>query len=283
MIQDIFPHVFQNNFELKYPREDSFFFCFQNGTLLLKRENDSLKLPQFSTLKCLSGEAAAHSSYLFSIDQMDFFLVHETEISLIENESLVFEKSSVIRDMRPMWISFAAASAGQLHRFYKNNRFCGRCGSPMNKGDKERSMVCPSCHNTIYPKISPAIIVAILHKGKILLTKYAGREYAKYALIAGYTEFGETLEETVKREVMEEVGLKVKDLRYYKNQPWAFSDSILMGFWAQLDGSPQIRLDERELSTAVWLAPEDIPDEFTDVSLTHEMIRLFKDGKVKSE
>lgn len=283
MIQDIYPHVFHNDFKLKNPCEDSYFFYFQNGTLLLKRENDSLKLPQFSTLKGLSEGAMAHSSYLFSIDQMDFFLVHETEISLIENESLAFEKSSVIRDMRPMWVSFAAASAGQLHRFYKNNRFCGRCGSPMNKGTEERSMVCPSCHNTIYPKISPAIIVAILHKGKILLTKYAGREYAKYALVAGYTEFGETLEETVKREVMEEVGLKVKDLRYYKNQPWAFSDSILVGFWAQLDGSPQIRLDERELSTAVWLAPEDIPNEFTDVSLTHEMIRLFKDGKVKSK
>ena len=113
------------------------------------------------------------------------------------------------------------------------------------------------------------------------MTKYAGREYTRYALIAGYTEFGETLEDTVNREVMEEVGLRVKNLRYYKNQPWGFSDSILVGYWAELDGSPQIHLDETELSTAVWMAPEDIPDDFTNISLTHEMILLFKEGKMK--
>ncbi len=141
-------------------------------------------------------------------------------------------------------------------------------------------MVCPSCGNTVYPKIAPAVIVAVTDGDKLLLTKYAGREYTRYALVAGYTEFGETLEETVRREVMEEVGLKVKNIRYYKNQPWAFSDSMLVGFFAELDGSPQIRLDETELSTAVWMKREDIPGDYTNVSLTHEMILLFKHGQL---
>lgn len=280
MIQNIFPHVFHNDFEIKTPCGESHFFYFQDGTLLFDRESEtSWNIPQFNALKDSGKEAMAHCDYLFSIDQMDFFLVDEDRVSLEENGTLAFYKAGMVRDIRPMWVSFAASAAGQLHRFYKSNHFCGCCGAPMEKSKKERAMVCGSCQNTVYPKISPAIIVAVIHDGKILLTKYAGREYTRYALVAGYTEFGETLEDTVKREVMEEVGLKVKNLRYYKNQPWAFSDSILVGYWAELDGSPQIRLDETELSTAIWMAPEDIPDDFTDLSLTHEMILLFKNGK----
>lgn len=279
MIQEIFPHVFHNEFEIKTPREDSYFLYFQDGRLLLKKEN-SPKPPRFEALKDLKQEAMSHCDYLFSIDRMNFFLIDETCVSLEENDSLSFYKTSIIRDLKPMWVSFAAASAEQLHRFYSSNRFCGGCGSSMMKSKKERSMVCSSCGNTVYPKIAPAVIVAVLHEGKLLLTKYAGREYTRYALIAGYTEFGETLEETVKREVMEEVGLRVKNIRYYKNQPWAFSDSLLVGYWAELDGSPQIHLDETELSAAVWMTPEEIPDGFTNISLTHEMILLFKNGKI---
>lgn len=279
MIQDIFPHVFHNDFEIKTPREDSYFLYFQDGSILLDHVN-SQKPPQFEAIKDLRQEAMSHCDYLFSIDRMDFFLVDETHVSLEETGTLGFYETGIIRDLKPMWISFAAVSAGQIHRFFTTNRFCGCCGSPMIKSKKERSMVCSSCGNTVYPKIAPAVIVAVIHEGKLLLTKYAGREYTRYALVAGYTEFGETLEATVKREVMEEVGLRVKNIRYYKNQPWAFSDSILVGFWAELDGSPQIRLDETELSTAVWVAPEDISDDYTNLSLTHEMILLFKNGKI---
>ena len=79
------------------------------------------------------------------------------------------------------------------------------------------------------------------------MSKYAGRNYKKYALLAGFAEIGETLEETVKREVMEEVGLKVKNIRYYKSQPWSFSDTLLMGFYCDLDGSDEITLDRKNL------------------------------------
>lgn len=280
MIQEIFPHILYNDFQLKTPRMDSCFLYFLDGCLLLDHQH-SKAIPRFEALNELSGEAMAHCDYLFSIDQMDFFLVDETNVSLEETESLGFYKTRGIRELEPMWVSFAAASAEQLHRFYSSNRFCGCCGSSMMKSKKERSMVCSSCGNTVYPKIAPAVIVAVLHEGKLLLTKYAGREYTRYALVAGYTEFGETLEETVKREMMEEVGLKVKNIRYYKNQPWSFSDSLLVGYWAELDGSPQIHLDETELSTAEWMTPEEIPEGFTNISLTHEMILLFKNRKIQ--
>ena len=112
------------------------------------------------------------------------------------------------------------------------------------------------------------------------MSKYAGRAYKKYALLAGFTEIGETVEETVAREVMEEVGLKVRNIRYYKSQPWAFSDTLLMGFYCDLDGSDKITLDRDELSLAEWFEREEIPVEPSRDSLTNEMIMKFKQGEV---
>ena len=112
------------------------------------------------------------------------------------------------------------------------------------------------------------------------MAKYAGRTYKKYALLAGVTEIGETVEETVAREVMEEVGLKVKNIRYYKSQPWAFSDTLLMGFYCDLDGSDEIILDREELSLAEWFERDKIPVEPSRDSLTNEMIIKFKLGEV---
>ena len=113
-------------------------------------------------------------------------------------------------------------------------------------------MVCPECKNIEYPKISPAVIVAVTNGNRLLLSRYARGGYRNYALIAGFAEVGETLEDTVRREVMEEVGLKVKNIRYYKSQPWSFSDSLLVGFFAELDGDDTITLEEEELAEAVW-------------------------------
>ena len=139
-------------------------------------------------------------------------------------------------------------------------------------------MHCTACGQVEYPKICPAVIVGVVHQDKLLLTKYAGRAFKRYALIAGFAEIGETIEETVKREVMEEVGLNVKNLHYYKSQPWSFSDTLLMGFYAELDGEETIRLDENELSVAQWCTREEIPED-DGISLTREMMRVFKEGR----
>ena len=130
-----------------------------------------------------------------------------------------------------------------------------------------------------YPKISPAVIIAVTDGNRILMSKYAGREYKKYALLAGFNEIGETIEETVKREVMEEVGLQVKNITYYKSQPWSFSDTLLMGFFCQLDGEDKITLDQEELALAQWFEREEIPVKEDDLSLTNEMMIAFKNGR----
>lgn len=142
-------------------------------------------------------------------------------------------------------------------------------------------MRCLSCGQTEYPKICPAVIVAVTKGDQLLLTKYAGRSFRRYALIAGFTEIGETVEETVQREVMEEVGLKVKNIRYYKSQPWSFSGTLLMGFFADLDGDDHIHLDENELSVAEWHSREEVPED-DGISLTREMMQVFRDGRERS-
>ena len=125
------------------------------------------------------------------------------------------------------------------------------------------------------------MIVAVTDGNRLLLTKYANRPgTVNYALVAGFTEIGETLEETVRREVMEEVGLRVKNIRYYKSQPWSFSSTLLCGFCCEVDGSREVRLDTEELAVAEWFEREDIPLEDDGVSLTREMIQMFRTGRL---
>ena len=149
----------------------------------------------------------------------------------------------------------------------------------MLHSQKERMMECPSCGNQEYPVLCPAVIVGITNGDKIILSKYEGRRFKRYALIAGFAEIGETIEETVHREVMEEVGLKVKNLRYYKSQPWSFSGTLLFGFFCDVDGDDTLTIDHEELSMAQWVERDKIPDQGNNISLTKEMMMLFRDGK----
>lgn len=220
-----------------------------------------------------------------------------------------------IRDIRQRVILeknqvFLLMTALQLNNWYVDNRYCGRCATKTVRSPKERALVCPECHRTIYPRILPAVIVAVTYYNKeqdthkVLLTKYSpktGHAFPYYALVAGFTEIGETLEECVRREVMEETGLKVKNIRYYKSQPWGVVDDLLMGFYCEWDeeaqrkaasdaseslfdtnGDPVIHLDKNELRTGVWLTPEEMTLQPDAYSLTNEMMLLFKSESIHS-
>ena len=149
----------------------------------------------------------------------------------------------------------------------------------MKHDTKERMMYCPVCGRHEYPVLMPAVIVGITNGDKIICSKYEGRSFKQYALIAGFAEIGETIEETVHREVMEEVGLKVKNLRYYKSQPWSFSGTLLFGFFCDVDGDDTLTVDHEELSVAQWFERDKIIGQDTDSSLTNEMMMVFAAGK----
>lgn len=230
--------------------------------------------PQFD----LIADKSVETTYLFSIDENEFYLadVDESTEKALLADGYEFCKLKVLRTSTPKWLCFAAVTGYQLASWYRANRFCGSCGATTKKGCKERMLYCEKCGNMVYPKICPAVIVAVTHGDKILLTKYSDkRNGTRYALIAGFAEIGETIEQTVKREVMEEVGIMVKNIRYYKSQPWSFTDTLLFGFYCELDGEESITLDENELSFAKWISRDELTITDDDISLTYEMISRF--------
>ncbi|MCI6640448.1 MAG: NAD(+) diphosphatase [Pygmaiobacter massiliensis] len=272
MIHDIAPHIYQNAWSPRQAGPNSTVLLFQKGRFLCSQKN-GLHYPTFRQL----GLDPAESEYLFSIDQQEYYRPLQQPAVIPEEYS--FEPQVLLRTAEPRFEAFAGFVGGQLDGWYRDNRFCGRCGTPLKPDQKERMLRCPNCQNMVYPKICPGIIVAVIHQDKLLLTKYANRPYANWALIAGFTEIGEPIEDTVRREVMEEVGLKVKDITFYRSQPWAFSSSLLCGFFAHLDGSDEITLQQDELAQACWMSADEIDLEPDKMSLTREMIMLFKAGR----
>ena len=189
------------------------------------------------------------------------------------------ETLRVLRRTKPKEECYAGETAYHLYVWYRDNSFCGRCGEHFEYSHKERAMICPSCGNVVYPKIAPAVIVGILNSSgdKIVMTRYAGREYKGHALVAGFCEIGETAEDTVRREVLEEVGLHVRNIRYYKSQPWGFDSNLLFGYYCTADEDEPIHMDDGELAKAVWVSRDEIGEEERNLSLTAEMIMHFKE------
>lgn len=278
MIQDIYPKHLDNHYEPHKPvGKDTVFYFHEKEILGRVNEKEELVYPSYDEFTAKTKGVEYTYIYLFSIDDDRFFLAMKKHL---QNEALIegyhFYGVNSFRKAKPKDRAFAAITAFHLFNWYRDNQFCGRCGKPMVHDGRERMMRCDCCKNMVFPKICPAVIVAVTNKDKILLTKYAGRDYTNYALIAGFTEIGETTEETVHREVMEEVGIKVKNLTYYKSQPWALSGSLLTGFFCEIDGDDYIHIDEDELSLGTWVDAKDLDLEDDGISLTREMMLEFK-------
>lgn len=284
MIQDIHG-IYHNEYQNLTPEQDDYIMFAQGRSVLMSRDSEqTIRYITYGELIAASGGdlSADACRYLFSIENQGmtekYFLSNSQLLTSQLMEKYEYRQQNVFRTMKPEDKAFAGITACQLANWYESTQFCGRCGTRLEHDKVERMMKCPKCGAMHYPKISPAVIVAVTNGDKILMTKYAGRDYKKYALIAGFTEIGETIEDTVRREVMEEVGIHVKNIRYYKSQPWSFTDTVLMGFYCELDGEDVITMDAHELSVAEWMRREDIPTEFDGISLTNEMIMRFKEG-----
>ncbi len=279
MIQDIEPRIFNNKFNNKKAEPQDLFLSYEGDTVLVREDKDKLWYPSFSDFEKDYPHLIDDAQFLFTIDEINYYLVDEK--SLDSAEGWTYATTNRFRTELKYWRSFAGAVGWQLNRWYSNHRFCSKCGKTMKRSEKERMLYCESCGFQTYPTISPCVIVAVHDGNRLLLTKYAGRAYTRYALVAGFAEIGESLEQTVHREVKEEVGLKVKNLKFYKSQPWPFTDTLLAGFYAELDGDDTITLEEDELSLGVWVNKEDIPPAELNISLTSEMMEAFRTGAVE--
>jgi NAD+ diphosphatase len=171
----------------------------------------------------------------------------------------------------------AARFASHLLFWDRNTRFCGVCGAPTTDKPDERAKICtdPPLRFRIYPKISPAVIVAILDRDRILLAHNRRFVSKFYSLIAGFVEIGESLEDCVHREVKEEVGVKVKNIRYFGSQPWPTPDSLMIGFLADYAGG-DIRIQDDELHDARWFSPPDMPTLPPSDSIARRILRWYE-------
>lgn len=278
MIHDIGPRVFNNVYKNKKARKQDLFLTYKEDSVLVNENKDKLWYPSFADFELDYPNLIDNAKFLFTIDELDYYLVDKEEFNPIEGWDFV--TTNKFRTEVKYWRSFAGVLGWQLNRWYSNHKFCSKCGQSMRLSDKERMLHCESCGFNVYPTISPCVIVAVYDKDRLLLTKYAGRVFKNYALIAGFVEIGESLESAVHREVKEEVGLSVKNLKFYKSQPWPFTDTILAGFFAELDGDDKITIEEDELALGEWINREDIPPEGLKISLTGEMMEAFRTGTI---
>ncbi len=276
MIQDIHPHTFNNSYQPVPPQAHDFLLCFSQNKALFDTTGGERMFPTAGDL--LTDTAYTDCIYLFGIDDRAMFLYIGQPPAATGR--FLWGEVEQFRTIQPEWLAFCGITASHLYRWYHDHAFCGRCATTMQHKADERALICPACAKIEFPTLSPAVIVAVTDGDRLLLTRYANRGYRRWALVAGFAEIGETLEETVAREVMEEVGLRVKNLRYYKSQPWGYSQSLLVGFFAELDGDDTITLDEYELAEAMWTRRGDIEPISSTVSLTAEMMEAFRTAKM---
>ena len=271
MIQDIGVDRIDVHYTERTPAKTDYVFRFNSeGDVLVASEAGRLSFP---TADGLTG--GDEVTYLFSVGATPYFLLISDDGTA--EDGFTYQNLRKLRGTCQNVDLFIAFTAYHLWRWYMDNRVCGRCGHKLVLKKDERALVCEECGNIIYPRINPAVIVGVIKDDTILITRYR-TGYKHNALVAGFAEIGETLEQTVEREVMEETGIKVKNIRYYKSQPWGIAQDVLVGFFCEADGDCEIRMDEDELKYAAWVSRDELELQPSDVSLTNEMMKVFKEG-----
>ena len=170
--------------------------------------------------------------------------------------------------------------AQHLLDWYKNSQFCGACGSKNMYSDKEGAFYCSCSKNMLYPKISPCVIGIILNGDEILLARNKLFPEGMFSAIAGFVEASETLEQTFEREIHEEVGLKVKNIKYFGSQPWPFPNQLMIAFTCEYE-SGEIDVDGEEIVEASWFNVSNMPNIPPTSSISGQLINSYLEGHLK--
>lgn len=237
--------------------ENAYWFIFKNEKILTKTLGNNTKplLIRAQDIPQLNIEKALHVGELNDINCYAIFDHTESGIEIPDTEWLTLRLAYGKFDDEMFHIY---GRARHLLLWADNNRFCGRCGNPMALKSDERCFLCPSCGFTSYPRISPAVIISIEKDGKLLLARGTRFQIEMYSVLAGFVEPGESLEECIRREIKEEVGIEIKNIKYFKSQPWPFPDSLMVAFTSEYAGG-EISIDPNEIVDAGWYSPEDFP------------------------
>ncbi len=257
------------------PNSGSLCFVFNKSKLLIKKSatdyelpdredfNDALPLPD---RHFFFGELDGRSCYAAGVASDD-----------VLPESLAWIDPRMMFSSSSEELFWTAGRANQLVDWEMSHRFCGRCGGVTEDKTDERAKICPRCGLVNFPRLSPAVITAVLKDDRILLARNKSFKGSMFSVLAGFVEPGETLEDCVEREIREEVAVTVKNIRYFGSQPWPFPNSLMMGFVAEYaDG--EITVDDVEIAEAAWFSRDDLPAIPPPISIARRLIDWFVGG-----
>lgn len=250
---------------------EAYWFLFSNDELLVKEKEGIITIPFASDIKLFNKQPT-------DIQSIGVFKGHEAFVANVHNDNIP-ERFS-FKKLRPLHghlqdESFLFAfRAYHILNWMKTSNFCGCCGGIMKVSSQELAMKCTNCDHLIYPRISPAIIVAVIRDNKILLARANRFPPNMYSVIAGFVEPGETLEDCVRRELQEEVGVEVDTINYFGSQPWPFLDSLMIAFTAQCSNE-KITIDNQEIVDAGWYPSHNLPNIPDKSSIARRLIDWF--------
>jgi NAD+ diphosphatase len=244
-------------------------FVFRGSEILVAQGPSGLRLPETTDL----GEIALTALSTYHIGRYSerpcFALEIESGAALPRGSKLTGLRSLFAAVEEPL--AALAGRAFQIKEWHRNSRFCGRCGTPTDVRASEHARSCPQCAYTIYPPVSPAVMVLVTRGRELLLARRPGTEPGRYSAVAGFVEPGEMLEDTVRRETLEEVGVEIKDIRYFGSQPWPFPHSLMVAFTAS-HAAGAVRPDGVEIEDARWFDAGALPKLPPAISISRRLI-----------
>ncbi|MFO8085633.1 MAG: NAD(+) diphosphatase [Desulfobacterales bacterium] len=244
------------NLDLPYHSSESLLFCFKDQKLFVKKEEDRVLIPSGKDILQLKIE---HSRPFFigSLNHRPCFCA-QADVLVSEHRHFGLHGLRELFEHLSQKL-FKMASLGlQFNNWDQVSTFCGKCGYRLHMMKTECAKKCLSCGHVEYHRISPAVIMAVTRGHEILLARPKRIKSGFYSVLAGYVEFGETLEECVEREIQEEVGLSVRNVRYFGSQSWPFTNSLMIAFTTEY-ASGKIRIQKSEIIDAAWFTPDNLP------------------------
>lgn len=255
--------------------QQAMWVIFSRGKLLIQTRVQTIPVAHFSDLPFLNSyiddihqlpplNDSAHRDVPVFVVDLGSQHIEEDGWERVPLRSLLFTEQD---------IAFTVIGrAWQYIHFLRTHQYCGQCGAKAERVEWEMAMHCHRCGHRSYPRVSPCIIVSIHNNQQILLARGVRHKEANmYSTLAGFVESGESLEEAVHREVFEEVGVRVKNLRYFNSQPWPFPHSLMVGFIAEYDGG-DIRCQENEIDDAQWFDADNLPNIPPKISIAGQLI-----------
>jgi len=265
--------------DFKHPdriEHNSLWFMVHEQKIVVFSQNEAALIPRYKRL-VENSIISDHIQYMGAYNTVPCYAAE-----IVTNEDLpkcfsVHPPLSLVNEIGVDLVRVAGLAI-QFINWSRNHRYCGKCGKLTEDKKDERAKICIDCGQVYYPRLSPAIIVAVVRDDLLLMASSPRFPSNFYSVLAGFVEPGETLEECVKREVREEVGIEVKNIKYFGSQPWPFPDSLMIGFTAEYE-SGEINTDENEISAAAWFARDQIPRIPLSISIARKLIDWFMEGK----